>query len=297
MKKEQCIELMKKWYGRLAPIYEIIFNREFTRREFAVLTPKHLLDQCESRGVRHMKITGVDSFQYCLDNVLMYEFQKIPYNFYSSIVTYREGLPKMSPVLRFRKEQIEEWKTKKNNQIVAVDLLIDVDSPDRETMQIAKEDTSKIHEFLKELSIPHTLSFTGMGYHIIIPYYVFRHYNHSFDPDEASEKSIYVFYNEIVEKISGQYSELVDTNGLHDSMRISKLFYSLTFYEDGAYVCWPFNSTVEFNRHSWFDYKLDDKAYFAGFQDLYKRGIKIYCVEEWTPRNTDQLLKKIGIKV
>jgi len=296
MDKEQALNTMKAWYSMNAPVYEIVFADNFVRREFAVLTPKCMQQEQQVKGVRHLRITGVDSFRYCLSEVIECFSQKRVFNFYRSLATYDQGVPKMSPVLRFRGADIEAWKEKRVSQLIAYDCFIDIDSPGRAYMADAKEDATRIHFHLEEFNIPHSITFSGMGYHLIIPYNAFKHLNLSFDPDYVGSDSIYVVFNKITQWFSDKMTEFVDTD-LHDSMRITKIPYTLSVYGDCVCVCWPFASLSEFTGHAWTDYRVDEYGSFRGFEPLYKRGIKLFSDAKWRPECTDALLKDMGIKV
>jgi len=295
MDKNEAVEIMSEWYRTKAPAYEIVFG-DLKNREFAVLTPKTFIKDCSSKGIRHLKANGLNSFLYCLNDIINYKEQKNPFNLYKSLAKYRNGVDNMSPVLRFRKQEIEDWNKKRPGEIISYDLFIDVDSPDRQHMAETKEDVHRIHDHLVSFSIPHNIIFSGMGYHLLIPYYVFDGLNLDFDPDSVGSDSIYVVFNKISLWYHENVSELVDKN-LHDSMRITKVPYSISFYNDGAYVCWPFSSIDEFMQHSWTDYKIDVFRNFKGYQCMFKRGVFRFGVNEWCPKHTLKFLEALKIEV
>lgn len=292
MEKEIAITTMQNWYSRKYLLYEIFFSG-MQDRETAVLVPKTFMNTVELRGIRYLRIAGTDGLRYMLERMACYKSQNTPMNVYYSLAKYKEGLPVMSPVLHFRKKDIEQWRDKMNSMIVSYDCLIDIDSPDHAHMGYAKETAGDITRLLNKFKVPYYLRFSGMGYHIVIPYDAFYHLDIHMNPEEDVDRSVYTLFNTITDRLNDKFSEMVDT-GLHDSRRILKVPYTLSMYADGCFVCWPFNSRSEFLEKSWKDFLVDRRGNFAGEEKIFRRGQKLFN-PNWDREGVNGFLRFLGV--
>jgi len=270
---------MEVWYSRNDTRQEMFWT-SLNNREFSLLVPKFLKKQGEKGDTRYLRILNRDGLKYALWNMTQFLEQQHAYNAYFSLAKYENGLPCFSHVLRWRNAhgETDKWSEHHWKQISQYDCLIDIDSPDRQSIWIAKEDCKQIMDYLDDYKVPYSVRFSGMGYHIIIPYQVFLCVPHHFNPHENVDDSIYKLYNEITLALNKRFSEFVDTD-LHDSRRCCKIPYSLAFYDDACFVCWPFECRNEFVLHNPADYKLDECCHYAGEQTIFKRGVYTFNKE------------------
>jgi len=289
-------ELMKKWYSKSTIIYEIVYNF-LGDRETAFLRPKHTRKtggQNYQDMFRDINIYTPQGFNYYLDQLFILETDIIM-NCYYSLAKYKEGVPKGNKSLKLKNEEQKKWKDTHHYHMISYDLLIDIDSPDHENMSHAKHATKKVIEYLDENLIPYYLRFSGMGYHIVIPHEAFEHLSWHFNPDKDQENSIYSKYNQFTQYLHDNISELVDTD-LHDCRRITKVPYSLVFYQRNTYVCWPFKTKKEFMLHKYRDFQLLNQFLrFSGFQNCFKRGQTLFNEQTWRPEYTTKLLKRMKV--
>jgi hypothetical protein len=176
------LEQAKKWYTRLDVCYEIIKHTQ--NKELAVLTPQHLRQEANIFH-RNLRCHNVQNLQHCLTKYLN---TGTPINIYNSLATYEKGVP--VPI------DNNWWKTNHWKQIVAFDMLLDIDSPTQTHTNLAKETCLQIHKHLNSLQVPHQIRFTGNGFHIILPSQLFVGLGKSYDP--YSQNSIYTDRKSVV---------------------------------------------------------------------------------------------------
>jgi len=293
MNIKEEVSTMKAWYDHAIQQFNIF--PYLIDREAAVLTAKHRRQDCKIKGVRCLKVTNAQALEYVLNRQVSFSFNLTPIQLYYSLAKYKDGIPSFNPNLNDRKPTVEKWKDDHWKSMHTYDLLIDIDSPDFDHMHIAKHDAHMIANYLVSFDIPFYLRYSGMGYHIIIPHYVFDQYHKHFNPDKIKD-SIYEFYNQITQRLHDEFSELIDTD-LHDSRRIIKCPYSLACYPQGLFVCWPFKNMWEFLNNDWRSYKLNKELRFPGFENMYKRGdCTIRPRSAWNEAGTREFIKNLKVK-
>jgi hypothetical protein len=179
----------------------------------------------------------------------MFEKQ-IPFNFYYSLARYSNGIPNQTFNLSLRDNS--GWVSSHYKEMIEYDFLIDVDSGDHSDIEYAWDSTKDIINYFDLLQVPYELRFSGMGFHIIVPYVYFPKY--SFNPKDND--NIYTLYSRIAKMLKERFSEMLDTT-IYDSRRVCKLPFSLSIYEDGVYVCTPFLSRLDFDNFNLFNYRVD----------------------------------------
>jgi len=254
MELEKQYKIMKDWYWR----GDIKFNmKNYTiRRETVIMTPKHLKPQITFRNRRVHNIQGFDFF---------IKFAKSKganiIQFYYSMAEYKKGLPYTNS--KNIQEIKEKWKEEHHKHMTKYDCLIDIDAPNHDYFNIAKETTINVIKELQKQKIPCYVRYSGMGFHIIIKYEDFpKSKEHSFDP--YAEKNIYQEMIKFNKKLYDKISELIDYN-LNDSRRIAKIPYSLAFYKNNTFVCLPILTMKELKESDLDYFKYDnwkDKTLF-----------------------------------
>lgn len=227
------------WYKDLAIQYEMfnfVTNRELMLKSILNFT------------TRVIKITNVQSFQIWFQNM---HFDKKRYNLYYSLGTYFK-IPNLSLNLTNRIEDPAylDFKSNYHKYMIGYDFFLDIDAPEHKDIRFAHYSAKSILEYFDKLFIPYEIRFSGCGFHFIIPYTYFSTYNLSFDPKD--DNSIYQLYDQIVNKLASNFSEMIDL-GLHDGRRVVKLPYSLAVYDQEVYVCYPFIDKTKF-----YSFNLDD---------------------------------------
>lgn len=277
MNRKQQYNLFQTWYDDPKVQAELFFT-SLKFRETALIFPKYLMGKYPFNAVRCLRIIQPHGILYCLYNQAELHLHATPMNIYYSLAEYNGHITRMPPALNHRKHELEKFQEEHWKNIRGYDCFIDIDAPNHNCMGEAKEDTFKILLFLDNYNIPYKLSFSGMGYHIIIPGNVFEEINNNYDPDNP-EVSVYAFYNDIIKSLSNEFTELIDL-GIHDSRRVVKAPYTLAFYENETYICWPFNTVQEFIARNYQDYRLVWDEYkqcytCRGITNIFRRGQRI----------------------
>jgi hypothetical protein len=208
-------------------------------------------------AVRMLKCHNTNHFDYHFlkgsTNFLKQKFFK--FNIYMSVAKYKKGIPNQTVLAYNRKDNKEfidmneDWKLNHWRQMSAYDFYIDVDAPEFEYLDYARDMTIKIFEYFDEHAIPYQLYFSGMGFHIKIPYEFFAWTGWSFNPD--AKDNIYKKYKEIAKIFHDKFGELIDLS-IYDPRRVIKVPYSLAYYDrDNIFVCSPIGreDIYIFNEH------------------------------------------------
>lgn len=182
--------------------------------------------------LRMLKIHSVQHIDFHLKALNWY---KNKWNLYSSLGTYETGIPNQSFNLKERDNS--EWRKEHWKEMVAYDFMVDIDATNHNDIEMAKYSTLLVVKLFDKHNIPYEVRFSGMGFHIIVPYSYFKNKNHSFDRQDR-DNNIYTFYREIAETLNNEVSEMIDY-GLNDARRLCKVPYSLAIYKNNIYVCMP----------------------------------------------------------
>jgi len=263
-------------------------------RECMMMIPKQYTEKGQRSVFRCLNIFKAEGIMFALNKMVEYKEIGKPVNVYASLARY-ESMPKMSPVMQFRRSDEEKFKEEHYHHMKSYDLLIDVDASNAQDMKFAKISANNIIKLLDRFSIPYYLRFSGLGYHFIIPYEVFKQFSKSFDPHLENEENIYSFYNRIVQAIHDDCSEMVDL-GLHDSRRVAKVPYSLVHYPDGIFVCWPFKTKQEFMERTRDDFRLSTSMSFRAEQKIYRRGEILFNKTDWNKEKSVDLLQYLRVQ-
>ncbi len=224
-----------KWYF----IPKIKFNIiKYTRnRETALITHNKKIT------LRMLKIHNVQHVDFHLKALNWF---KNRWNMYYSLAEYRNGIPNQK--FNLNKRDNSEWKKSHYKSMIGFDLLIDIDASDHSEIEHAKTSALNIGQRLMDYEIPFDIRFSGMGFHLVVPYSYFADRNYSFNVED--DNSIYAAYSMIAKSIHDEYSSMVDTN-LNDPRRLCKLPYSLAIYENNIYMCCPLS------YHELINFELD----------------------------------------
>lgn len=254
-------ELLRNWYKRSDVKFQLIkytFNREF-----ALLVPSFIGDMKDSNSfgellykkysIRMLKCHNVQHLDYILNRGIRMFEKKIPFNFYYSLAKYRNGIPNQTFNLSLRDN--EEWAKMHHKEMIAYDFLIDVDSGTHEDIDYAHDTARRIIDYFDKLTVPYELRFSGMGFHIVIPYAYFHSSLLTFNPQD--DNNIYQLYSRIAKMLKAKFSDMLDT-GIYDSRRVCKIPYSLALYDDKVYMCSPLNDRKYFDDFFLCDYEIKD---------------------------------------
>lgn len=270
---------IQEWYKRIDVQFEII---KFLRnREFALLVPSWIQDKnITKRSTRTLRCHSIQHFQYLFNKGLRIFEKQTPYNLYYSLAVYEHGIPYQT--LDFSKRDNTEWIKEHYKNIAGYDFLIDIDAGEHEDIYFAHETTLNIVELFNFLNIPFEVRFSGMGFHIVIPFCWLP--KCSFNPSD--ENSIYKSLSSISKGLSKKYSEMIDLN-IYDSRRIIKVPYSIALYEKDLYICTPFLSMKGLN-----DFRLENYQINNFNQIIKGRGIKLFNPEG----NFNNLMEMFNMK-
>jgi len=212
-----------KWYF-LAPVkFEII---KYTKdRESALITWD------KQMAIRMLKIHSVQHIDVYLK---AWDWYRNKWNIYSTLARYENGIPNQT--LKLYARDNTEWKQNHFKEMVAYDLLIDIDASNHSEISMAADSAALVCERFDKYNIPYTLLFSGCGFHVKVPYSFFSDKKYSFD--RKSTNNIYSVYSAIAKRLNDEYSEMIDIN-LNDSRRLCKVPYSLAIYKNYIYVCCP----------------------------------------------------------
>jgi len=241
------VKLFREWYARPDVKFEII--KFLKDREFAMLTPTSDVNNgVKDRSTRTLRCHSVQHFDFIMKPMMKTHLIESVYNLYYSLAWYQGGVDKLGANLRER--DTSDWVRNHWKKMEGYDFLIDIDAPSHSQLMYAHESAKAIKSRLDSAKVPYEVRFSGCGFHFIIPAYFFENVARHYNPDEAD--SIYDFYTSISNLLYENISELVDWN-ICDSRRIVKVPYSLAFYEEVVYVCYPFKNNEEFEN-----FKLTD---------------------------------------
>jgi hypothetical protein len=219
--KSQLVEYLD-WYHREDVQYEIVkslFNRETT-----------FYDVYQDKMCRNWRVHNVPSFKE------LFQFmgcRKRPYNFYYSMAKYKQGIPYQD--LKRPKGANYEWELNHWKEIQTFDMLIDFDAEWNMSDKI-KQNVIDVSNLLSE--VPHSIRFSGSGYHIVIPgEYMPKGLN--YDHDLELKNSYYCLLADLLNALKRNYYGKIDLS-CADHRRVAKIPYSLSNYFGESYVCWPF---------------------------------------------------------
>lgn len=271
-------EDIKNWYNRADVKFEII--NSLNKREFALIVPSWNTEQ-QSRSTRTLKCHSVQHLDFNL-NVTGFHSKQTLYNFYYSLAKYINGVPNQNFFKNTPRDNTE-WKKKHYEQMTGFDLLIDIDGDSHNTQDIhyCIVSAKKITGLFNKLNVPYEIRFSGLGFHIIIPS---KYMPKSVSLNPSAEKNIYKLHYFIAEILYNDYSELVDKN-IYDSRRVCKIPYSLSLYEDNAYMCTPILSKEEL-------YSFDiNSTTIKNNENIRNRGIRLFNPDG----NFNNLLKEMEL--
>lgn len=266
------------YYGNWKNQYKIIpylKNREF------IYLPSKTGKALGYMKRRNLRVHNIQGLQFWIKFYRLFQNQGRMVNFYYSMAQFRNGLPFLYEKGDIDKEKSEEWNENCHKDIVSYDMLIDIDAGNFNEMDFAVETADILQHTFDMVSIPYRFRFSGMGFHFVIPYKYFP-LNLSLNPFD--DDNIYKYMRSIAEILNKNTSEMIDFN-IYDSRRIAKIPYSLSIYDEGAFVCCPLESVKNFNYE---DYKLAKfiKNNINGEDILHNPDGNLEYFENATKKNT-----------
>ncbi len=253
------------WYKDNAIKFNMI--KFLKNREFCLLKPKHVIKENQMNAVRDIRCHSVQHVTGVLVHKLQCAYKKDNFNLYSSVARFQNGIPFNN--LYFKERDMTEWRKNCWKEIIAYDLLIDIDSEDHSEINFTYRSAERIKEIFDYFGVPYELRFSGCGFHFVIPYR-FLPQSLSFNPKD--ENNIYNFCRRFAIALNKQCSEMVDV-GIYDHRRVCKLPYSIAMYENENYLCLPFLTDLEFQ-----DFKLENFRvnYWRNNPKLMNRGTYLF---------------------
>lgn len=266
------------WYKNLNVLYEMM--RCVYNREVVVINPFK-----KSEAIRCIRVNNAQQWEGIFKWI---NFDRRTWNFYYSLAKYKEGIPYQT----FNMEERDNtaWNKEHWKHIEAFDMLIDLDCDSHDSVSLCKNDVKAISDFL---TIPHSVRYSGMGYHIIIPGEFMPKL--SFNPDD--QDNYFDFMYDCLIALKRKFSDFVDT-GCHDPRRVVKIPYSLALYEDDNYVCYPLRTLRELSLEP---LNYLSSAVINDLEPIRQRGIPLIKEEQVVSFDCFKKLlgnkwKKYGIK-
>lgn len=233
-----------EWYKRPEVKFQMI--KHTYNRETAFIMPNFIKERTYESSVRLMRIHNVSHLDIWLRarHVTVTPTGKNLnlYNIYTSLSCYKFGVPRSSLKLEMRK--FDDWKMDHWKQIISYNMLIDIDAKSFDEVDDAYNDAKKIKEYFDELNVSYYLHFSGCGFHFILPYSMFKHFNLSFNPKDS--KNIYDFYKSIAKDMKEMLSGRIDLK-VFDSRRVYKVPFTLSIYDGVLTMCRPFQNEKDFD--------------------------------------------------
>lgn len=224
-------------------------------REVCVMNPK--FEQKATGKVvctRNLSLKNLSNLFFLFDYIKVYKTGQVTQLYYS-LLKYRDMPMYFNGT--DRKVFSRYWRRNYLNQATAYDMMIDIDAVDVRWMEPAKEDAILVYEYMKALGIDPEIRFSGLGFHIVVPYDQAKTLFDDKKIEAGTKDSLNKAYNGFVEKnLHNKITELIDLS-VYDYRRIIKVPYSLAFYSyDDAYICSPLSidELYSFRRE---DYKYE----------------------------------------
>lgn len=229
-----------KWYYSNFNV-QYYFLHYLKNREFAFFPSKveNVNAMCRKRN---LNIRNIQGFQFWVKRLRLLE-ENNWVNFYYSLAQFKD-IPFTDPQSLKLEEDKNEWNKEAWENIIAYDMLIDIDAGINEEFSYALLSAELLKRLFDLNNLPFHLRFSGNGFHFIIPYKYFAHLNLSFNPND--EKNIYRYMSKIGEYLHDNVSELIDLS-VYDSRRVAKIPYSLSLYPDKTFICQPIHDLEKFD--------------------------------------------------
>lgn len=240
---------IEKWYDDSSVKFEII--KSTMKREMACLVPSWCDSDMRKNSIRMLKCHSVQHLDYILKKGLRVWERRILYNLYYSLGRYHNGIPDQT--FNMTERDNSEWNANHLNVMMGYDCLIDIDAGDVDDILDAHYTCLRIIDLFNAYNVPYEVRFSGMGFHVIIPYVYFSHLNKSVFPSD--DDNIYSLYAEIARFLSKTISEMIDLH-IYDSRRVCKIPFSLALYEGHIFVCYPFDTLDSIQSFHLADFEL-----------------------------------------
>lgn len=214
-------ELIMQYYRDRGVQFDIA--RYCYRREVAIIHSK-IGNKSDNRIVARMqRIHNRRHVDYLLTN--RWDMETGNKNVYASLAVYKNGIPRDD-----EKVMAEVWNTTHTRYIEEFDFLLDIDAGSWKNILLIKQATIKIVHWLRNHAVPHTVLFSGCGYHIRIRGREFPPY-----------KDLMRHYAIVARFFKSMVGDCVDTR-IYDWRRVAKVANTLSFHKHGIMVCHPFDA-------------------------------------------------------
>jgi len=216
--------------------------RHCFRREVALIRSKQGAKGDNTTHTRNLKIHNRPEAHHVINQKHKIIDKKL--NLYISTMTYTHGVGEANNTY---------WKEHHQDHAISNDLLIDIDVKRWCDIEKAKEAAIKITAFFHQRQCPTRITFSGRGYHVVIPG---RHFS-----PEATLKDYY----KIARYLKERFSSLIDLR-VYDKRRVMKCPCSLAFYRNYTAVCHPFKDRNELIKLSPDQMLLENYGSEMGFR-------------------------------
>ena len=234
------LEMLNKHYTNKNIQFRIVSH--LYNRETMMMTTSRTDDKYKKATKRYIRIHNVSHFEFWMKRAEVLTTDKC-YNLYYSLAKYKHGIPYTDPK-KFTSESNDDWRANHFKEMNDYDFAIDIDASDKyEEMELAYFSFKEMVKEFDSLNVPYYPRFSGMGFHIVIPYKYFQHLGLSFEIGEG-HNSIYSYYRQLSEKLSREFTEQIDKK-IYDSRRVLKIPFTLALYKDNIQLCKPFYSRDE----------------------------------------------------
>ena len=265
MEEEEYEEMMREradWYRHDSVLFEIV--KDCSHREAAFLPM--LNEQAHAAPVRLIKAFKV---AYLRSNMQAFGFLEKPYNLYRSVATYR-NIPTASYAPAIRK-QAQDWFNQ-HYEGDTYEVPLDFDAHETPYAK-AYNDVKKTLRLLRDYHVPHTLKFSGSGFHLNIPLPLLF-------------KEAVIAAKKYTDKLRALLNLGSLDMGVADARRIWKAAYSYDVLT--GRIALPL-SPEEFKNFS-----VEDTTPKNIIPKVYKRGIPIHN-KEGTPQHTLRMLRDLEV--
>jgi hypothetical protein len=249
-------------------------------------------------NARHMK---AHNLAFLKSNFNAFDFLHKDYMVYYSLAMYQDH-PAFSYNPIERKRQQDEWVNGVKNEageriskplmakyVTGYDLAFDLDAHGKIYKDVRKSPAYRecrvLRDELRAWGVKYRITFSGSGWHLVVPYEQFRFLNLSVvDFDFMKEGNVYEFCARVRTRIVNMLGLGSVDLTIVDAARVFKMPWSLTKY---GTVAVPMADDKMFDN---FDINLTDPRKVLGRTDLIQRGVE--WTNQGTPSGFEAYLKK-----
>lgn len=244
---------IQEWYSD----YKILayFKKILKNKELCLIQPTHV--NAAYACSRPWKVNSGIQFTQVLK---AHNYPEKLYNVYHSLATFKNGIPNMSFNFSKNTDTKQAWNQIYYTQVREYDLIVDIDALEMETVT---EIAQLTYDFCDKITYPHTIHYSGMGFHVRIFMPDRKKPNLTFNPfmkpNYYTKLRAYVRLRIPTRAHKRGYQQLygkVDYRIL-DSRRVIKIPFSLALYKHDTFVVAPINNKEELRKFNYKHYTLE----------------------------------------